>query len=247
MPFVRFARDKRGYEYVYLVHAATRKGKSAKPRVLYWYRTPPGVKVGREPFDSDIRRELEKRHPGLTFDWDAIVSTPMPPPEIDWRERRRVQRAAKEARAALEQEELAEEVSLETPIVDEGAPTAEETVVTPVESGVTRLESHPIDEAESADSAKVPESADPERRVSDIDVASVPTVSSAGDQLAEGPRPQRRRRRRRRSPRQTGASREGSGGESGPQTSAPADTARPADSASETRPPTDDSGPPDVA
>jgi hypothetical protein len=64
--------------------------------VLYWYRTPPDVKVGRDPFDPDIRRALEARYPEVTFEWESIVSTPkLPPPLVEpWRERRRRMRAA---------------------------------------------------------------------------------------------------------------------------------------------------------
>ncbi|MGE0449407.1 MAG: hypothetical protein AB7Q29_07480 [Vicinamibacterales bacterium] len=104
MPSVRFSRDKRGYEYVYLVHSVSKRGKPARSRVLYWYRTPPGVKIGREPFDPDVRAALERQHPGVDFDWDRIVSTPMPPPDMTefWRERRRAERAAKAERKAAE-------------------------------------------------------------------------------------------------------------------------------------------------
>ena len=73
MPFVRFSRDKRGYEHVYLVHANNNRGASSAPRILYWYRTPPGVKVGREPFDETVRRALEAEYPNLVFDWKRIV------------------------------------------------------------------------------------------------------------------------------------------------------------------------------
>ena len=71
-----------------------------RARVLYWFRTPPGIKVGREPFDEEARRKIESQNPGLSFDWNAIASTPMPPvPEAElWRERRRAERAAKVAR-----------------------------------------------------------------------------------------------------------------------------------------------------
>lgn len=65
------------------------------PRLLYWFRTPPGVKVGRQPFDEATRRALEAQNPGMTFDWETIVSTPIPAPIVDWRSRRRADRAAK--------------------------------------------------------------------------------------------------------------------------------------------------------
>jgi hypothetical protein len=110
MPAVRFSRDKRGYEYVFLVHTATKRGKPGRTRVLYWYRTPPGLRLGRKPFDDEVRRTLERQNPGVSFDWDAIVSTPMPPPDMTeyWRERRRAEKAAKAERRAAEADETAD-------------------------------------------------------------------------------------------------------------------------------------------
>jgi len=107
VPSVRFSRDKRGYEHTYLVHeSGGGRGRPARMRVLYWFRTPPGIKVGREPFDQEARKQIEAKNPGISFDWNAIASTPMPPvPEVEhWRERRRVERAAKVARREEEQE-----------------------------------------------------------------------------------------------------------------------------------------------
>ena len=73
-----------------------------RSRVLYWFRTPPGVKVGREPFDPETQRSLERQNPGVAFDWPQIVAARMPPPAPveNWREKRRVERAIKRARAA---------------------------------------------------------------------------------------------------------------------------------------------------
>jgi hypothetical protein len=99
VPFLRFSRDKRGYEHFYLIEPTTRRGKS-RNRILYWFRTPPGVKVGRLPFDDLMRRSLEARYPDVTFDWQKLIDTPIPPPAPDverWRERRRLERAAKQA------------------------------------------------------------------------------------------------------------------------------------------------------
>jgi len=96
MAFLRFSRDKRGYEHVYLVQPAGRRGKSF-PRVLYWFRTPPNVKVGREPFDESVRRSLEAQYPDVAFNWPRLLATPFPPPDTEkWRERRR-ERAARRA------------------------------------------------------------------------------------------------------------------------------------------------------
>ena len=92
MAFLKFSRDKRGYENFYLLQPTVR-GKS-RPRLLYWFRTPPNVKVGRTPFDPDVRRALEAQNPDVAFDWTAIVETPIPPADTErWRERRRVERA----------------------------------------------------------------------------------------------------------------------------------------------------------
>jgi hypothetical protein len=117
VPFLKFARDKRGYEHIYLVHAANRRGKPARPRVLYWYRTPPGIRVGRTAFDEEVRRALEAQNPGVTFDWEALVSTPIPPPDAEhWRERRKLEREAKQARRAEEAESIAPSIP---PVPDE--------------------------------------------------------------------------------------------------------------------------------
>jgi hypothetical protein len=41
--------------------------------VLYWFRTPPGVRVGRAPLDEDAIRLIEEHHPGIRFDWPQIL------------------------------------------------------------------------------------------------------------------------------------------------------------------------------
>ena len=107
---MRFARDKRGYEYVYLVHDSARGGRPSRPVVLYWYRTPPGVKVGRPPFDEEVRQRLEAQNPEIRFDWRAITSAQPPPPDAEhWRERRRAEKAAKQARIKEERDDAVPE------------------------------------------------------------------------------------------------------------------------------------------
>src|SRR4051812_7119447 len=82
------------------MHAVTRRGKPARTRIIYWYRTPPGLRIGRSPFDEEVRRTIEARNPGVIFNWDALAATPIPPPDNSehWRERRRLEKAAKLAR-----------------------------------------------------------------------------------------------------------------------------------------------------
>jgi hypothetical protein len=50
--------------------------------VLYWFRTPPGVKVGRAALDEDALRRIEAQNPDLEFDWPKILKGGgAPPPE----------------------------------------------------------------------------------------------------------------------------------------------------------------------
>jgi hypothetical protein len=109
MASFRFTRDKRGYQHYYLVEpVANRRGK-VRQRVLYWFRSPPDIKVGREPFDEGVRRALEAQNPDVTFDWRSILDAPIPSADADkWRERRRAERVAKQALASAEDDEGAE-------------------------------------------------------------------------------------------------------------------------------------------
>ena len=71
MPFLRLTRDRRGTENTYLLHA-DRPGD--RPRLLYWYRTAPGIILGRAPLDEDAIRTIEDQHPDIDFDWPAILA-----------------------------------------------------------------------------------------------------------------------------------------------------------------------------
>jgi len=83
MPFLRFSRDKRGYESTYLCHTFRRGGK-LELRVLYWFRTPPDVKVGRLALDAVAIRAIEESNPDLKFDWGTILKVKPPPPPPGW-------------------------------------------------------------------------------------------------------------------------------------------------------------------
>ena len=140
MAFFRFNRDKRGYEYFYLVEPTTNRRGKVKSRVLYWYRTPPGIRVGREPFDEGVRRALEAQNPGVKFDWRSIVEAPIPSADADkWRERRRVERAAKHAMTSADVDEEVAEI-----LVQEGFSTLEEVAYVPLNE---MLEIEAFDEA----------------------------------------------------------------------------------------------------
>lgn len=173
MPAVRFSRDKRGYEYTYLVHTPMRRGKPGRTRVLYWYRTPPGVRVGRPPFDPDVQRLIEAQNPGITFDWDTIINTPFPPPDMTefWRERRRAEKAARQERRSQE--------------ADASVPSAPELTGPEDAAPLPEPQIEPLSAEANGAAADVPEESSPEGAATD----------------GAGPKKRRRRRggRRRRS------------------------------------------------
>jgi hypothetical protein len=75
---MRFSRDRRGYEHTYVLHAA--RGQSRQePRILYWFRTPPHVRVGRAAIDEEAIRLLEETHPDVSFEWSRMLKAQPPP------------------------------------------------------------------------------------------------------------------------------------------------------------------------
>ncbi len=200
---VRISRDKRGYEYFQLVHAlATRRGKM-RQRVLYWYRTPPNIKIGREPFDETVRRTLEAQYPDVTFNWEALRNTPMPPPSADyWREKRRAEKLSRQLRAG-------------TVADDEGEAT--ETVAGAAEGGVAGRESVAASTAGDVDAPPTVIEAviasGPSNGVMIVETEAVgespavaePSAVTPDAGRAEGHRRRRRRRGRGRQPAAPGA------------------------------------------
>jgi hypothetical protein len=84
LPHLRFNRDKRGYENTFLVHThgtgGRRRGKP-RSRILYWFRTPPGVRIGRAALDEDAIRLIEEHNPDVEFDWTRILKAQESPVE----------------------------------------------------------------------------------------------------------------------------------------------------------------------
>jgi hypothetical protein len=62
-------RDQRGYETTLLLHSPH---PGDRPRILYWYRTAPSLRVGRTALDEDTIRVIEDQHPGIEFDWPQL-------------------------------------------------------------------------------------------------------------------------------------------------------------------------------
>lgn len=72
MPFIRHLRDRRGYETTVVMHGYRTASGAPKSRILYLFRSPSHVKVGREALDEEAREALTHTHPDLTFDWLAL-------------------------------------------------------------------------------------------------------------------------------------------------------------------------------
>jgi hypothetical protein len=84
VPFLRIIRDKRGYETTYLMHWY-KDGARQRSRILYVFRTPGGVRVGRSPLEPEILRTIEANYPDISFDWRAVRDNQQvvePPPEL---------------------------------------------------------------------------------------------------------------------------------------------------------------------
>jgi hypothetical protein len=103
VPFLRHARDKRGYETTFVMHnfRGSSGQQPGQTRLLYMFRTPSNRKIGRRLLDPEVMEALEHTHPDLTFDWTSMLRTPMPPappgPDEPRRDRRR-DRNARNAR-----------------------------------------------------------------------------------------------------------------------------------------------------
>ena len=81
MPHLRLTADRRGYENTYLLHSSA-PGERAK--VIYWYRTAPGLRIGRPALDDGAMRTLEEQYPDIDFDWPYILDmASMTPVEVE--------------------------------------------------------------------------------------------------------------------------------------------------------------------
>lgn len=104
---LRVSRDKRGYDYIYLLLEARRRGR-VENRLLYCGRWPTPCRVGTRPFDDETRIRLEEAHPDVAFDWPTLLKTlqaalgvsrpsapggPPPPPPSSSQRGRRPERA----------------------------------------------------------------------------------------------------------------------------------------------------------
>ena len=88
MPRLRFTRDERGYEHTFLVHTTGHRGRE-RSRVLYWFRSPPAVRIGRPALDPAAIRAIEEANPAIAFDWPTILEARPGAESVEaWRARR---------------------------------------------------------------------------------------------------------------------------------------------------------------
>lgn len=81
MPYLRLVADRRGVEHTYLLHTPA---PGAPTKVLYWYRTAPGLRIGRPALDDAAMRTIEEQHPDIDFDWQYILDMgAMTPVEVE--------------------------------------------------------------------------------------------------------------------------------------------------------------------
>jgi hypothetical protein len=81
VPYIRQTRDKRGFEQTYVMHAYHQgQGGPGRARVLYLFRSPANLRIGRTALDAEVMEALEHTHPDLSFDWGSISREVAPPP-----------------------------------------------------------------------------------------------------------------------------------------------------------------------
>lgn len=132
MPFLRHARDKRGYETTFVMHSFRPGAGQAtgRTRLLYMFRTPSNRKVGRNLLDPEVMEALEHTHPDLTFDWTALMRTPAltaPDPDRSDRDRERDRdrgRQRRDERRERQQDERRERQDNKPAARREAAPAA---------------------------------------------------------------------------------------------------------------------------
>lgn len=106
MPFIRQSRDKRGFEYTYVMHTYhPGGGNHQRPRLLYLFRSPASVKLGRTALDAEVMEALEHTHPDLSFDWQALSRDAVTTRPENGGERERPQQQPQQRRPAPDRNE----------------------------------------------------------------------------------------------------------------------------------------------
>jgi len=151
LPFLRFSRDKRGYETTALVHAFRGRQGRTRQKLLYWFRTPPNIKVGRPALDQDAIRWIEEHNPEIDFDWPKILEaapTPAPveEPKVRRGRRGRPDRGAQAAERRERPRRQPEPAPTPSP-VEEAAPEIQSApVITPEQEAIEQIARPDVEE-----------------------------------------------------------------------------------------------------
>ncbi|HUL72592.1 MAG TPA: hypothetical protein VLT86_05785 [Vicinamibacterales bacterium] len=76
-------RDKRGYESTLVMHTYRASSGAQRGRVLYVFRSPSNLHIGRRALEGEVKEALEHTHPDLNFDWSALAREPGPRANFD--------------------------------------------------------------------------------------------------------------------------------------------------------------------
>jgi hypothetical protein len=52
-----------------------RDGQRQRTKILYVFRTPGGVRVGCDPLEPEVQRQIEAQYPDIAFNWHAVRET----------------------------------------------------------------------------------------------------------------------------------------------------------------------------
>src|SRR5262245_47817595 len=52
-----------------------RDGQRQRTKILYVFRTPGGVRVGRDPLEPEAQRQIEAQYPDIPFNWNVVRET----------------------------------------------------------------------------------------------------------------------------------------------------------------------------
>jgi hypothetical protein len=52
-----------------------RDGPRQRTKILYVFRTPGGVRVGGNPLEPEIQRQIEAQYPDIPFNWNVVRDT----------------------------------------------------------------------------------------------------------------------------------------------------------------------------
>jgi hypothetical protein len=160
LPFLRFTRDKRGYETTSLVHSFRGRHGRTRQKVLYWFRTPPNVKVGRPALDEEAIRWIEEHNPDIDFDWQQILEAtppPSPPPEEakGRRSERRAKGVSRRGKTAQEEPQPAHAPEAEVPS-SEQVEAVTPLVASPVEEPPASPEARALEQLTHPDAEELP-------------------------------------------------------------------------------------------